>query len=331
MRYGIIGAGGMAMTHASHMLRHAATTLVACAAKEYTPAMQALTATAGVLCFDNATDLLSRSDIDAVFIATPTDTHAPLAIEALHAGKHVFVEKPLARTVAEGRAMLATAQATNRKILCGQVVRYFPEYAQSHDLITSGAIGRVGVARTSRAGAHPPPESWYADTPRSGGVALDLLIHDIDWLLWTFGPVQRIYAKSITARNLSGRDGVLAILRFHSGVIAHVEANWSYPNGFVTTVEVAGSDGIVAHRNTDAPDVNLHAHLHTGAQLAPDALALEDPYYIQFCAFDAWLRGGSTPRSTPQDSLNSLATTLAIVESAQTGSVLTFSPEGTAQ
>ena len=331
MRYGIIGAGGMALTHASHVLRHADTTLVACTAVEYSPAMQLLTGTAGVPCVAHAADLITRTDIDAVLIATPTDTHADLAIAALQAGKHVFVEKPLARTVSEARAMLTAAQANKRKLLCGQVVRYFPEYAQSHDLIISGAIGRVGVARTSRAGVHPPAESWYADTLRSGGVALDLLIHDIDWLLWTFGPVQRIYAKSITAKTISGRDGVLAILRFHSGVIAHVEANWAYPNGFVTTLEVAGSDGIVAHRNTDAPDISLRPHAHTDAHLAADARAIEDPYYLQFCAFDAWIRGGPTPRSTPEDSLRSLATTLAIVASAQTGLVQTFTLEGAAQ
>lgn len=331
MRYGIIGGGGMARTHASHVLRHPAATLVACAAAAYTPATQELLRSAHVPCYDHANQLLAHTDIDAVIIATPTDTHAALTIAALEAGMHVFIEKPLARTVAEGQAMLAAAKRTGRKLLCGQVVRYFAEYAQSHALITSGAIGNVGVARTSRAGAHPPADSWYADTPRSGGVALDLLIHDIDWLLWTFGPVARIYAKSITARNIPGRDGVLAVLRFHAGIIAHVEANWAYPSGFVTTLEVAGSNGILSHRNTDAPDIALRPQPQTNAALATDHAAHEDPYYAQFCAFDTWVRGGNSPRSTPDDSLLSLAVTLAIVESASTGAVVTFSPEGAAR
>lgn len=331
MRYGIIGGGGMALTHARHVLRHREATLVACASEAFTPAMQSLVTTHNVPCTDTVAQVLSRQDIDAVLIATPTDTHAALTIAALEAGKQVFVEKPLARTVAEGQAMLAASQRTGNKLLCGQVVRYFADYAQSHTLITSGAIGRVGVARTSRAGAHPPAQSWYADTPRSGGVALDLLIHDIDWLLWTFGPIARVYAKSLTARNIPGRDGVLAILRFHSGVIAHAEANWAYPGGFVTTLEVAGSDGIVSHRNTDAPDIALRPHSQTNAELATDNDALEDPYYAQFCAFDAWIGGGAAPRSTPEDSLRSLAVTLAVGESAARGAVVCFPAGGAAQ
>ena len=328
MRYGVIGGGGMACVHAGHILRLPEAQLIACAAPEFSPALHALAHTAQVPCTTDVTAFLRRADIDAVVIATPTDTHAVLTIAALQAGLHVLVEKPLARTVAEGVAMLEAATRTNRKLLCGQVVRYFPEYATAYDTIAAGTIGRIGVARTSRAGAHPPAHSWYADVPRSGGVALDLLIHDIDWLLWAFGPVARVYARSITARAIPGRDGVLAILRFASGVIAHAEANWSYPDGFVTSLEVAGSDGIVAHRNDGIVDLTLRAQRDSSATLAGDATAQEDPYYAQLRAFDAWIRGGAAPRSTPQDSLESLRITLAIVESATTGAVLSYPAEG---
>ena len=328
MRYGVIGGGGMACVHAGHILRMPDTQLIACAAPEFNPAMRALAESAQVACTTDITALLRRDDVDAIVVATPTDTHAFLTIAALQAGHHVLVEKPLARTVSEGIAMLEAALHAQRKLLCGQVVRYFPEYATAHDTIVAGTVGQIGVARTSRAGAHPPAHSWYADTPRSGGVALDLLIHDIDWLLWTFGPVERVYARSITARAIPGRDGVLAILRFASGVIAHTEANWSYPDGFVTSLEVAGSDGIVAHRNDGIVDLVLRPQPGSGAALAADSTAQEDPYYAQLCAFDAWIRGGAAPRSSPQDSLESLRITLAIVESATTGAVLSYPVEG---
>ena len=140
MRYGIIGGGGMARTHASHVLRHPHATLVACAAPDFTPDMQTLTHAAGIPCYSDATRLLSQPGIDAVLIATPTDTHAQLTIAALTAGMHVFVEKPLARTVAEGTALVAAANRAQKKLLCGHVVRYFAEYAQSHELIVNGAI-----------------------------------------------------------------------------------------------------------------------------------------------------------------------------------------------
>ncbi len=328
MRYGIIGGGGMAHLHAGHVLRMNDAQIVACAALEFTPTMHALANKAGVPCLNDAADLLARTDLDAVIIATPTDTHATLTIAALQAGLHVLVEKPLARTVAEGSAMLAAAERHHKKLLCGQVVRYFPEYATAHDAISAGSIGNIGVARTSRAGAHPPAQSWYADTLRSGGVALDLLIHDIDWLLWNFGPVERVYARSLTERAIPGRDGVLAILRFVNGVIAHAEANWAYPDGFVTALEVAGSDGIVAHRNDGIVDLAMRAQRDSGAKLASDPTAQEDPYYAQLCAFDGWIRGGAAPRSTPAASLESLRITLAVVESAATGAVITYPIDG---
>ena len=321
MRYGVIGGGGMARAHAGHVVRLPGAVLAAVAAPDIHADLIALAHSVGATVGTDVDALISRTDIDAVIIATPTDTHAGLTIAALQAGKDVLVEKPIARTVAEGEAMAATAHRHGRKLLCGQVVRYFAEYATAHDLIVAGSIGTVGVARTSRAGAHPPATSWYADTSRSGGVALDLLIHDVDWLLWTFGPVARIYARGLTARQIPGRDGVLAILRFANGVIAHVEANWAYPGGFTTTLEVAGSDGIVAHTNTGVTDLRMHAQPGSPAQLAKDPAAREDPYYAQLCAFDTWIRGGAAPRSTPASSIESLRIALAIAASAADGTV----------
>ena len=96
----------------------------------------------------------------------------------------------------------------------------------------------------------------------------------------------------------------------------------------MTSLEVAGSDGIVAHRNDGIVDLVLRPQPGSGATLAADSTAQEDPYYAQLCAFDAWIRGGSAPRSSPQDSLESLRITLAIVESATTGAVLSYPVEG---
>ena len=328
MRYGVIGGGGMARTHAGHVRRLPGAVLAAVAAPEIHPDLQYTAAAAGAIVTADAGVVFRDPTIDAVVIATPTDTHAALAIAAMQAGKHVLVEKPLARTVDEAALMVAVAEQTGTKLLCGQVVRYFAEYATAHELITSGAIGNVGVARTARAGAHPPATSWYADTPRSGGVALDLLIYDVDWLLWTFGPVARLYARGLTARHISGRDGVLAVLRFANGVIAHVEANWSYPAGFTTSLEVAGSDGIVAHTNAGVVDLRLHLQPGSSAALAHDPAASEDPYYAQLQGFDTWIRGGAAPRSTPTESLESLRIALAIAESATTGTVYTAAGQG---
>jgi predicted dehydrogenase len=231
----------------------------------------------------------------------------------------VLVEKPLARSLADAQLMLDAAQQYGVKLMCGQVVRYFREYATAHQLITRGDIGTVGVARTSRCGAYPAAHTWYADTVRSGGVALDLLVHDLDWLRWTFGEVTRVYARGLIDRAIPDRDTVMVILRFESGVIGYAEANWSYPNGFHTSLEVAGSNGLVAHRNDDVVDITLRPQAGSGARLAHDPLALEDPYLAQLIDFTQWCTDGTAPRSTARDGYEAVRLSLAVLESVQTG------------
>ena len=319
MRYGVIGGGGMASYHAHNITLIPAATLVACAAPELNDAIRATAQRVGATCYATAAEVCARPDIDAVVVATPTDTHAHAAILAMQAGKHVLVEKPLARTLADAQLMLDGAQQYGVKLMCGQVVRYFREYATAHQLITRGDIGTVGVARTSRCGAYPAAHTWYADTVRSGGVALDVLVHDLDWLRWTFGEVTRVYARGLIDRAIPNRDTVMVILRFESGVIGYAEANWSYPNGFHTSLEVAGSNGLVAHRNDDVVDITLRPQAGSGARLAHDPLALEDPYLAQLSDFTQWCAGGTTPRSTARDGYEAVRLSLAVLESVQTG------------
>lgn len=319
MRYGVIGGGGMASYHAHNLTLIPTATLVACAAFEFNDAIRATAQEVGATCTASVADLCARTDIDAVVIATPTDTHAQVALLAMQAGKHVLVEKPLARTLADAQLMLGASHHYGVKLLCGQVVRYFREYATAHQLITRGDIGTVAVARTTRCGTYPAAHTWYADTARSGGVALDLLIHDLDWLRWTFGEVTRVYARGLIDRAIPNRDTVMVILRFASGVIGYAESNWSYPSGFHTSLEVAGSNGIVAHRNDDVLDLSLRSQVGSGAQLVADPLALEDPYLAQLSDFTQWCAGGTVPRSTAHDSYEALRLSLAVLESIQTG------------
>ncbi len=319
MRYGVIGGGGMGSYHAHNITLIPGATLVACAAPELNDAIRATAQHVGATCFASAIEICARTDIDAVVIATPTDTHAQIAVLAMQSGKHVLVEKPLARTLADAQRMIDAAKQYGVKLQCGQVVRYFREYATAHQLITRGDIGTVGVARTSRCGAYPAANTWFADTARSGGVALDLLVHDLDWLRWTFGEVTRVYARGLIDRAIPDRDTVMVILRFASGVIGYAEANWSYPNGFHTSIEVAGSNGIVAHRNDDVLDIKLRPQAGSSARLAQDLLALEDPYLAQLNDFNQWCAGGTAPRSTANDGYEALRLSLAVLESVHTG------------
>ncbi len=108
-------------------------------------------------------------DIQAVAVVTPTHQHAPVALAAAAAGKHVFCEKPLARTLADGEQIVAAARKTGVRLMVGHVVRFFPAYATAREYIRSGELGRVGMARMSAAAAPArPPHTALARVMMSG-------------------------------------------------------------------------------------------------------------------------------------------------------------------
>jgi predicted dehydrogenase len=308
----------MGRFQAATIARVAGMQVVALADSAMPPAAIELAKQIGADCLASPDALLARADIDVVVIATPTDTHVGLAIAAAQAGKHIFCEKPLARTLPEAEAMIAAAEQAQVKLAVGHVVRYFPAYASARDLVLRGEIGRPGVARATRLTAFPHRSAWYADSVRSGGVALDVMIHDFDWMRWTFGEVERVHALGLTPAGIAGRDAAMAVLRFRSGAIGYVEGNWCHAD-FRTFLEVSGSDGLFRTDNhstrSHTTDVDLPDAIN---ELWPDGLE-QGPYEAQFRDVAAWMAGGPMPRHTAQDGLEALRIALAAIESMQTG------------
>jgi len=176
----------------------------------------------GVSVASDLNALLAACDI--IDICTPTYRHAEYALPAIEAGKAVVCEKPLARTLEDCQRIVEAVKAHNTLFMPAHVLRFFPEYRTAHQLIRNGVIGAVAAVRMRRGGDFPRTKSdWYADFEKSGGVILDLIIHDFDWMLWTLGAVERVYAKSLTFRNLQHLDYTLVTLKFKNGAVGHIE------------------------------------------------------------------------------------------------------------
>jgi predicted dehydrogenase len=204
--------------------------------------------------FANLDELLRADEVQAVLIATPSDTHAELAIAAAQAGKHIFVEKPMALTVAECDAMIAAAQQANVALMIGQVQRLFPLLAEARRLIHAGAIGRPLMAVYQRHDMLRRAEgSWLQQRARVGGVLHQSTIHDIDWLRTVFGPVTEVFSRAAPATIQAGLnfpDAVQTSLRFQDGCIAtHSACMTSYVEYHGGAV--FGSDGSLAFSLTD--------------------------------------------------------------------------------
>lgn len=180
--------------------------------------------------FLDARELIASPDIDAVDIAMPTPAHAPLAIEALRAGKHVFCEKPMSLSLADCDAMIAAAKESGRTLVIGHCLRYWPHYLAAKAAIDSGEYGRPIHASFLRTGAAPLWSSggWLMRREESGGV-LDMHIHDIDVAVWWFGAPASVSASGHAEGNLPLI--VDAIWRFPAGHTAHFHSGWDRNGG----------------------------------------------------------------------------------------------------
>ena len=172
--------------------------------------------------FTHLADALTDPEIDAVDLCLPTHLHAETGLSALRAGKHVLMEKPLARTTTEAYTLLEQAKLSNRILMTGQVLRFFPEW---QELARTLAAAPVKLASFRRNCARPTWSPWVADTALSGGAPLDLLIHDADFLLHCFGIPDHISAVGLDAPHL-GIDWISAHSSFRNGSAATISGGW---------------------------------------------------------------------------------------------------------
>ena len=181
MRVGIVGAGTMGTVHAAAWATTGAD-LVGVVAKNRATA-QPLAEALGVTAYEDYQDLLATVDI--VDVCAPSDLHKELVLQAVEAGKHVVCEKPIALTVEDGEAMIEACEQAGVRLFVGMVVRFFPQYLAAQRVVAADKIGDLGVMRLKRVSYQPiGDEGWFADEARSGGLLLDIMIHDLDYARW---------------------------------------------------------------------------------------------------------------------------------------------------
>lgn len=344
MRLGILGAGGMACVHAASAATLPGVRLAAVAAEEVTAPMKELLATLGAQELDVAT-LLEGGVVDAVVVATPTDTHAGLVKRALRAGLPVLCEKPLALDLGQAQEIAAVAGELGTKVAVGHVVRYFPEYSALRDLVVRGDLGAVATAHLVRTNSSPATlRPWYRDPGRSGGLLLDMGVHDVDWCLWALGPVRRVYAVS---RGPAGSEIASVVLRHAGGAIASIDLSWR-DSAFQTRAEVCGTEGMASAAGSSRAGFSLERAEEDAAGSSPGGLAdsagglgaryvpapstsqprPDDPYRRELEAALAWFSGGPPPLATLEDGLEAMRVTAAASESIRAGVAVEMDPVG---
>ncbi|MEV4333382.1 Gfo/Idh/MocA family oxidoreductase [Streptomyces sp. NPDC049597] len=267
-----------------------------------------------------------------VDICTPTATHRDIALAAFDAGADVLCEKPLALTPQDAQEMAEAAHRAGRLLYPGHVVRFFPAYVRLRDAVTSGALGRVAVARFTRTGRYPTWSSWFADPALSGGIVTDQMLHDMDIARWLFGEVVGIHATqrghltthpSASASASASEAPVAtgsATLTHESGVISQVLGVWGPPaTPFRYTFHVAGSNGTLTHDSLAHPSLRLSGAGGAEAGAVPTGDFGEDPFAAQIREFAAAFQGGPAPRVNALDGVAAVRIAAAARRSAATG------------
>jgi predicted dehydrogenase len=197
-------------------------------------------------------DLLEDPAIDAVLIATPVFTHYELASQSLLAGKHTFVEKPLAPSSGEADELIELARAGPCVLMCGLTFLYSPPVRAVKSLLDSGALGEIYFISSSRVnlGLHQPDVS----------VIWDLGPHDFSILLYWLEEVPSLVQAVARDSIVSGIPDVAFVdLTFPSGVVAHAELSWLAPSKLRRTV-VVGSEKMVVYDDGSAEPVRIFDH-----------------------------------------------------------------------
>jgi predicted dehydrogenase len=320
----ILGAGNMGtcLARALKKVERAEISIVCDARPELA---ERLAKEVGATAVASLEEALQAPRVEAVLVCLPTFTRLEVLRKVVQAQKHIFTEKPLALNRNMAQALGALLKGYSKTVMVGQVVRFFWEYANLRRQILEGKIGQVGMVRLSRCVGYPGDDSWYTDAAKSGGIILDLLVHDLDFLLWTFGNVKQVYAQTCRSRRQGPLDYALLNLQLESGAIAHLEGSWAHPVGsFRQTVEVAGSEGLLHYDSAEAQSFKWHVteEVHEGVRSRisiPEMDPENDPYFLEISHF---VESSLTNRPVDipwQEAMKACEVAFAAAESAEQG------------
>ena len=336
LRIGVVGAGAFGQRHIAIAAKEPMCRIVAIA--DPAPAAIALAQRAGFEHYAVPDDMLDNGRLDAVIIATPNATHAPIGLACAARGIHMLVEKPIAETVEAAAGLARAAESAGVVLLVGHHRRYNPMLEKAREIVRSGRLGRLTAIAAMWMLQKPDDYfsvAWRTERPGGGPILINL-IHDIDDLRYVCGEIESVAAMTGHAtRALVVEDSAAISLRFVEGAIGTVTvsdcaaAPWSweittgesplYPQRRENCYLISGTEGSLT-----VPKLELWRYLGEKGWYAPLSretidVASADPLARQIRHFCRAIRGEETPRISGTDATRTLAVALAVTEASRTG------------
>lgn len=321
VRLSAIGLGRLGFRHAEIVhTRIKAAKLVKVATSRPESAEQAARALGGGVAWTADPDeIFADPDIDAVLINTPTDTHAQYIMEAARHRKPIYVEKPITRTLEEAHAVLPVLRDSGVICQVGFMRRFDPAYAAAKKRIDAGDIGQPiyfkGVSRDPAS----PPEAYIRT---SGGIFLDLAIHDFDIARYLMGSEVKsvrsmgsiqLHPFMADCRDV---DQALTYLTFESGAAGDVESSRNAGYGYDIRGEVVGTEGTLLIGSLRQQDLVLLGRHGRTEEIVPDFVRrFEESFVLELEHFVECVRERKTPLCTAEDGLRALEIARAATES----------------
>jgi predicted dehydrogenase len=329
LKMGVIGYGFMGKMHASIYNELHQTELVAIC--DVNPKQFENATLPGVQVYTDFREMIDCSDIDAVSICVSDRDHFGPTFHAAQAGKHIFLEKPIAIDLDEAHKIVQVAEDKKVKLMIGFLLRFDPRYAGVKDLLDQGKLGEIIHIHARRNSPKSEgPARYKGTTP----LIFHVTIHDLDLILWYIkqNPVS-VYAQTTSKalKYMKMDDSLFAIIRFQDDTIVNLESSWALPEGSATKLdaymEILGTQGMARVEcgysglwfsdatNTAFPDT-MHWPSVQGQVMGDLKEELS-----QFA--DNVIRD-TTPRATGMDGVKSLELAWAIQKSIDTNQIISL-------
>lgn len=290
--------------------------------------------TYGGKAYSSYEELLANETVDAVSVCTPNYLHAPMAIAAANAGKHVLVEKPMAVSTEEGEQMIEAAKKNGVYLMVGHNQRLMPPHVKAKEILDSGKLGKVLNFRTSF--GHPGPEAWSVDGAESWffrkeeaimGAMGDLGVHKSDFIRYLLDDEVSEVAGFISTLHKEGTkvdDNATCLLRMKSGAIGTLVASWTqYRAGDNSTV-LWCENGVMKIGTVEGDEVIVELTNGTVETYKVGAMATNEKQ-VPSGVIDAFVESIVTqtpPAISGEEGLRSLQVILAAFESEKTGQII---------
>ena len=318
MKVGLIGIGGMGFVHFNCYKKMA--DIEICVADVRVDMAKEKIKDDSINVYSSIEELLANENVDFIDVCTPSYLHAEQTITALNAGKHVLCEKPMSTNSADAAKMIEAAEKNGKLLMVAHVVRFMAPYVYLKSVIDSGELGKPVHFMLNRLSSIPlwSWENWLLDEKRSGGVPMDLSIHDIDFIQYVFGQ-----PKSVSAvwKKMAGNNEYISSELVYDDFSVDVAGTW-YSADFPFTANYIAvfekgyvkCDGDVI-KNGEKVSLDLgDTSEDTGINLSgADGYADEIAYFVECIK-----TGRKSDKVTPESSMASVK----LVESLKSGAVL---------